>query len=239
MQSHLTRAKEWIFDALFPPLCLTCPKMLVGAEKKRVSCDACLASVPLYDSFSCPACRRRVPQGAPHCHPESRYMLSAAAHYENSVMQKLVWQMKYKGWMTAGERVGEFMTAHLKRTGYDFANYSVVPVPLHKNREWDRGFNQAGFLARHIGTSFALPIVEKNLVRAKATEKQADLKDYVAREANMAGAFHATRPEEFAGKNIVLVDDVSTSGATLQEAAHVLKSCGAKKIVAAVAARAR
>ncbi len=235
----LSRAKNFVIDMLFPPVCLTCPKMLVGEEKGRASCEACIASVPLYEALICPACRSRVPLGATACHPEAKYLLSAAAHYENPVMQTLVRQLKYKGWMTAGERVGSLMVRHLHATGYDFASYSLVPVPLHKWREWDRGFNQAHILARHLGTSFTLPVIRDNLGRMKKTDSQADQKDYTARETNMAGAFHAARPEEFKGKNILLVDDVSTSGATLGEAVRVLKACGAKKIIATVAARAR
>jgi competence protein ComFC len=84
-----------------------------------------------------------------------------------------------------------------------------------------------------------VPIIAGNLVRGRSTKTQADLKDWPEREANMKNAFAALDPGAFKGKDILLVDDVTTSGATLTEAVRTLKSCGAKKIVAAVVARAR
>lgn len=239
MRHIIARAKNAITDMLFPPLCLGCGKLLAHGEKENVVCGACAASIPLYDALSCPACSRRVPHGQAACHPEAKYLLAAAAHYGNETAHKLIWQFKYENWLSAGTPLGSLMTAHMRKTGHDFSGYAVVPIPLHKEREWKRGFNQASVIGAHIAREFSLPVMHGNLVRGRATASQADQKDYAARETNIRGAFHAKRPEEFRGKNIILVDDVTTSGATLQEAARVLKQCGAKKIVAAVIAKAR
>lgn len=114
-----------------------------------------------------------------------------------------------------------------------------MPIPLHKNREWSRGFNQAHVIGTRMAAYLGIPVVAGNLVRAKKTSAQADQKDYAAREENIRGAFHALDPEAFKGRSIMLVDDVTTSGATLHEAAKVMKQCGAKNVVALVAARAR
>ncbi len=131
------------------------------------------------------------------------------------------------------------MTDYLKGLQRDFNDYEVVPIPLHKSREWQRGFNQSSVLAAAIAKEFTLPVSNGNLVREKETKTQKDQTDYKAREENVRGAFHALRPEEFKNRNIILVDDVTTSGATLAEAVKSLKSCGAKHIIAAVVARAR
>ena len=238
MRHIIARAKNAITDMLFPPLCLTCENLLAPEERGGVICAACVRSIPLYDALSCPACKRRIPDNGLPCHPEAKYLLAAAAHYGNEKAHKLIWQFKYENWLSAGTPLGSLMANHLRKTGHDFSEYAVVPIPLHGGREWKRGFNQAAVIGARIAKEFFLPTMTGNLVREKETASQADQKDYAARETNIQGAFHAKRPEEFKGKNILLVDDVTTSGATLQEATRVLKQCGAKKIIAAVIARA-
>ena len=235
----LARAKNLLLDMLFPRTCLTCAKNIAVHNAHTLICDACMAAVPLYDAMHCPVCMRRIPEGGKPCHPEAKYTLAGATHYGNDTVQKLIWQMKYENWQSAGAPVGALLTNYLRAMPHDFTDYHVVPVPLHKNKEWRRGFNQAAVLGAHIATAFHLPTITKNLIRVKETPAQADQKDYALREKNIEGAFHVERPDEFKGKNIVLVDDVTTSGATLREAVRVLKSAGAKKILAAVVARAR
>ncbi len=235
----LARLRNLALDILFPPLCLTCGTLMKGHEKHSVSCDACVAAVPLYDGLFCPACLRRIPHGGRLCHPEAKYVLAPAAHYGNGTVQKLVWQFKYHNWLSAGEPIARLMANYLKGLPHDFSGYSIVPVPLHKRREWSRGFNQAYVMGARIAAHLGIPVIAGNLVRAKETAAQADQKDYHAREENIREAFHALDPDAFKGKSVMLVDDVTTSGATLHEAAKVLKQCGAKNVIALVAARAR
>lgn len=235
----LHRIKNLILDMLFPRTCLACEKTLSSNDAHTIVCDACLAAIPLYDAVYCPICLRRIPLDDEHCHPEAKYILAGAAHYAHTAVQKLIWQMKYENWLSAAEPVGALLTNYLRKLPNDFTDYHAVPVPLHRNREWKRGFNQAALLCGAVSKALYLPVIAKNLVRVKETPAQADQKDYVSREKNITGAFHINNPAEFKSKNILLIDDVTTSGATLREAARVLKSAGAKKIVAAVVARTR
>jgi ComF family protein len=164
--------------------------------------------------------------------------MAGAARYSNETVQKLILQMKYEGWASASPPLGSLFSSYLKNLPHDFKDYHVVPVPLHKNKEWRRGFNQAALLGGAVSTALHLPVINRNLVRIKETAAQTDQADYTTREANIAGAFHIEHPHEFKGKNILLIDDVTTSGATLREAARTLKAAGVKKIIGAVAARA-
>ena len=107
----------------------------------------------------------------------------------------------------------------------------VVPVPLHRRRRRARGFNQAADLAQHLG----LPVVEA-LRRRRATQSQTDL-PAAKRHANVRGAFAIRRGVDVAGLRIVLVDDVSTTGATLESCARVLREAGALDVSALTAAR--
>ncbi len=233
------RVKNIILDALFPQICLTCVKTLVGEEKNRVMCGACVQSIPLYDALYCPVCLRRIPEGGAPCHPKSLYTLASATHYAHEKVQKLIWQFKYEQWLTASEPISALLTHYLRHLPYDWHSYTVIPIPLHPRRELKRGFNQAAVLGSAVSRTLYLPIIKNNLVRVKKTESQKEQADYRAREKNIAGAFHIVRPDELKNKNIMLVDDVCTSGATLLEAARVLKASGARHIVAAVVARAR
>ena len=125
---------------------------------------------------------------------------------------------------------------HSLKLGKDFL---VMPVPLYPHREMKRGFNQAAVLANILSRRFYLEISKNNLVRIKNTLAQADQKDFHAREDNVRDAFFVMDPAKLKNKDIILIDDVFTSGATLNEAARMIKLCGAKKIIALVLARAR
>jgi ComF family protein len=113
----------------------------------------------------------------------------------------------------------------------------LAPVPLHKKRLRQRGFNQALLLAAAIGQRFGIPLSCDNLVRVRYTRPQVEL-SAGERAANVAGAFALRRPAEAAGKSILLIDDVFTTGATLNECSRVLKEAGAASVTALTLARA-
>ena len=122
----------------------------------------------------------------------------------------------------------------MRNHGSDVLNTSdvVVPVPLHPLRQLSRGFNQAGELARYLG----LP-VSQALRRTRNTGSQADL-PAASRHANVRGAFAVVRSAEIKGRSVVLVDDVSTTGATLEACGRSLLDAGAREVRAITAARA-
>jgi ComF family protein len=112
----------------------------------------------------------------------------------------------------------------------------IVPVPLTKAKEKQRGFNQCELIAYYLGESFNKPVSLDNLIRIKETPVQASL-SRAERINNLKDAFKAIEPDEFNGKNIMLVDDVMTTGATAGEISRVLKQSGAKGVYVAVLAR--
>jgi ComF family protein len=120
-----------------------------------------------------------------------------------------------------------------------FQNYIVIPIPLHKNRQRERGFNQAELLGKIISEKLNLVMRRDLLVRVKETKNQAELKNWKDRKKNLEKSFAVTAPEIIRKKNIILVDDVCTSGATIEEAAKTLKESGTRKIIALVVAKAR
>ena len=112
----------------------------------------------------------------------------------------------------------------------------LVPVPLHPRRERERGFNQASLLARRLGRAWRVPVRDDVLVRAVATPSQTEL-DAKARRANVRDAFRLRRPDLVAGRHVLLVDDILTTGATLSECARSLRGGGAAVVGALTVAR--
>jgi ComF family protein len=113
----------------------------------------------------------------------------------------------------------------------------IVPVPLHAARERDRGYNQAALLARELGTHLGLPVRERDLVRTRATAPQIDLHP-AQRRANVAGAFECVNCA-LAGSRVLLLDDVYTTGSTLESASHALCQAGVSSVWAYTLTRAR
>lgn len=129
------------------------------------------------------------------------------------------------------------MIAYLSGINFDATDFVFIPIPLHPKRQRERGFNQAELLARDIAVAYPVPVLT-NLIRSKLTKPQAEIHDRQLRIENMNNAFTLADPSVVQGKNIALVDDVFTSGATMNAAVSVLKAAGAKKIIAITVAKA-
>lgn len=153
----------------------------------------------------------------------------------------LIHHYKYERWTRLLDPLKKVLHSYLDNLsagGFDFKKFIIVPIPLHKNREQSRGFNQAEHLAQIIAYRYQVSIID-GLTREKETQIQAKLKNWEDRKKNLEKAFLAANPEMLSGKNILLVDDVYTSGSTINEASEKLKSIGAKKIVALVIAKTK
>lgn len=143
--------------------------------------------------------------------------------------------LKFEGMPQMSGPFGELMAATWRATALDWAPDVVVPVPLHKVRQRERGYNQSERLARAVAARLNLPVDPRALVRARQTAQQAQL-DRDARLKNVKDAFRAEA--RAAGKRILLIDDVFTTGATLSECASALYAAGAAAVAALTAARA-
>ena len=139
--------------------------------------------------------------------------------------QKAVHRLKYTGVRGLASPMGAAMAQHLRRHGV--SPDVIVPVPLHPSRRRERGYNQADLLAREVGRWLGAPVDGGLLARVREAPPQARSASREERRANVAGAFKARR--EAVGKSIVIVDDVTTTGATLQECAAVLRQAGARR----------
>jgi len=215
---------------LFPQLCAACGESLVGSEE--LICTECRFSLP-YTDF--------------HLQPDNivarqfwgRIKLEAAYalfyFVKGGKVQNLVHGLKYKGMNEIGTLLGEMAGSRLAKNEVFKTVDVIIPVPLHKKRLKQRGYNQAECFAQGIAAQLGAAVETGNLVRPTATETQTH-KSRFDRYGNMQEVFTVKYPESLAGKHILLVDDVTTTAATLEACGNqLLKIEGVKLSIAAIA----
>ena len=249
-KKFLQKTTPFVLDLLFPPLCLACRASLKKPkEQKNLLCEKCLYLLKISDGLFCPVCSRRLPPtpnlpARPSCHSASPFLLAAAASYENPAVKNLIRALKYDRLKTALAPLKKFLLEPylkiIKASLKNLPNPILIPVPLHPKKERARGFNQALLIAKIVKELLgenSPPIAAENLVKTKNTAAQAEIKEAKKRAANIRGCFALKNPEALKNKNIILVDDVFTSGATAGEAAKILKAAGAKSVLVLVLAK--
>lgn len=220
-------------DAIFPPVCINCGTSIF--EQSKFLCDSCFDEIQMFSALHCPDCMARLANTSSPCH-DCDYILAPASNFFPPI-PALIHNFKYEGLIKIKTVLSAILIAHLKNLNLDLDEFVVTHVPLHPARKRKRGFDQSQILAKSVSDYFSLP--QKTLLkRVKNNNQQAKQKDFGKRWENISGCFQVFEPEHIAGKKIILIDDVSTSGATLSEASAILKKYGAKKIIALVVAKA-
>ncbi len=235
--------------------------------EERWICPDCLSKIMPREDQICPHCKEASEGGRTHgacrskCHLDG---LWAGAYYDE-LLEKAIHDLKFKFIKDIAYPLSQLMTRSITETpeygdfqDMIFVNLSnkeeeedlytdekknikpetvIVPVPLHKKRERERGFNQSMLLAERVGKRFALPVRQDILMRVKNTKPQSKTMGQEERWKNLESAFSCVMPEEITGKNVVIVDDICTTSATLEECAKELKRRGARSVWGLVAGR--
>ena len=229
---------EFALDILFPKFCLNC-----GTEGSYL-CPDCFSLIEILDRQYCPFCfpPKLVFDGKTCFSCKQIKKLSGlycAASYENFIVKKLIHQFKYEPYVRElAKPLSSLIITHLQHLNkIDIlrSSFLLVPVPLHKKKLKQRGFNPPEEIAKEIAKILKIPIVNA-LVKIKQTPAQMELKKE-KREKNVLGAFRCSKPDLIRDARILLLDDVFTTGATLEECARVLKDAGAKEVWGMVVAR--
>jgi len=233
-------ALRHVANFLYPPRCAVCGDRFDLAAAHRV-CRPCLARVeriahpicsicgaPMESSMrdyeECAACADRHPHFA-SARSVARYRPSAES--DRRSLPSLIRRHKYGLDQSLQRALAEFLGDELPYSANDFD--IVVPVPLHPRRLWWRGFNQAALLAVTISRRAGKPVDMRSLTRTKMTTPQTS-QDHDARRRNVRRAFAIARPARIRAKRVLLVDDVMTTGATVDECARVLMASGAARV---------
>ncbi|MFH0969460.1 MAG: ComF family protein [Patescibacteria group bacterium] len=225
---------------MFPIQCISCNKPGIWL------CDDCLNKIILKETQFCPYCEKKItPSGYVCFECKKKYSLDGmlvAVSYQNKLVSHLIHLYKYRFISGLHEPLGELLLRSILKYEFPLPD-AIIPVPLHKRRLRYRGFNQSELLADYLGKNitpgFSIPILKEVLTRKKYTHPQMKIKDSGARKKNIAEAFAVPRNmlKYIKSKRILLVDDISTTGATIFECAKTLKKSGASEVFAIVIAR--
>ena len=158
MHPTVKRAKEILLEILFPEICAACRNPLEGESKNFGICPSCLAAAEIKTALTCPECGARLAEGAKTCHRATPYRLAAASNYGNGVVQKLIRELKYGRRTAYGKPVAAIIAVHLRNLGFNLSSYAILPVPLHKARERERGFNQSAVVAEFLSEFTGIPL---------------------------------------------------------------------------------
>jgi len=232
-----------IADVIFPPRCITCG-VILEEHGPLPFCRQCTDGIRFIRSPICPRCGIPFPPAEGEDHlcgeclvTERPFAVARAVGLYEDTLLTAIHLFKYRGRIGIGKVMGSIM-ADFAGGIWDMKVFSVImPVPLHKKRLRERGFNQAVILSSRIAKRFALPLDFLTLRREVFTEPQVGL-GHEERSVNVRGAFTVRKPERTAGKRILLVDDVYTTGSTLAECARTLLNAEADSVAVLTLARA-
>lgn len=235
MDNLLVKSKEFFLDLFFPKFCLGCKKegnylcqdcrtLLDISQYHYCLCDIKPLRLPDANTGKCARCQDKKLSG----------LYSALPYQERSLTRKLIYQFKYQPYLKdLAKTLASLVVEHLFLIGANkedtWQNAVLVPIPLDKRKLKLRSYNQAEELAKELSHVLQIPVISRNLVKVIATKPQMEL-SRDERAKNVENAFAIKNPATFAGKKVFLVDDVYTTGFTMQSCAVLLKEAKAKSV---------
>jgi len=243
LRARAAAAAKLVELLLFPSICRLCGRLL-EEPGERVVCRQCINRLAARRGPVCPCCGRFLqgPGEGHHCRrclarPPAFSVHRSCGAYEEE-LKDIVLLLKYRRFAVLARPLAAFAEAALaEEDGLWIEADALVPVPLHKARERERGFNQSRAIAKELGRRMGFPLHDRNLVRVRDTPPQASL-EAGERQGNVRNAYAVRDPRRIAGRTLVLVDDVYTTGATLRECSRVLAAAGARDVRALTIAQA-
>lgn len=217
-----------LLDLIYPPYCLVC-----GKAGEDYLCAKCIEKIDFIEPPFCRKCGTPCAEyNCSDCRSREYYFdISRSAAIYDGVLKEAIRQFKYKFNIVMADPLSEIMINRFPKSGligkFDF----VIPVPIHQARRIERGFNQAEELASRFCDKIHVPLDLDVLYKKTDTKHQANLPQDM-RAVNLKGVFAVKNSSRVIGKRILLVDDVFTTGTTLNEAAKALKNSGALSICA-------
>lgn len=225
-------------DLIYPHRCLACKNRLNVTQEQDPLCFACWDKIEKNLPPFCLRCGRHLDAKAIlentcfSCRNENFYFDRAFSpcRYTGAI-KKLIHEFKYNRKDYLGGPLGSIMNTFIKNYSFPIQHLDfIIPMPLHKSRQREREFNQAEILSRQISKEFNKKIMDQVLIRCRPTQTQTGLK-LPDRYKNTEGSFLINQPELIKDTNLLLIDDVFTTGATSNEASRCLKEAGANTVL--------
>ena len=216
----LNQTRNALLDLMLPPRCVHCQ------DADQWLCQACFEKIDFIQPPVCTRCGTPLDPRLSGCEECERNQLVAidgirsAAHFLDNPIRSAILQLKYQNHKAIGSTLAQILSSSYRK--YGIAADVIIPVPLHKSRFKERGYNQCELLARPLGEMLGLPVNTHSLRRVKRTKTQMTLAQS-ERHQNVRGAFDCTGCD-LADLTILLIDDVCTTGSTLDSCATALKA---------------
>lgn len=227
----------------FPSLCELCSSLL-ELYGERVVCNSCLQKIKSHRTSICLSCGHFFSDSvAPHfcklcVEQRPAYSIHRSCGLYKGTLKDIIILYKYRGFSVLGKALAEFAHNSLgKDESLWWETDAIIPVPLHPEKEKERGFNQAQLIAKELAKFKQIKLIEGQLFKMRRTLPQTSL-EARERERNLRGAFKVKDPDRIKGKIVVLVDDVFTTGSTLQECCMTLRKAGVLEVRALTIAQA-
>ncbi len=250
MPTPLPKVKKYLINLIFPTFCIRCH------HPEKIICDDCLKTVKPLNIQLCPLCEKTVTMNGEICrscqrrfHPAIDNLL-VTSDYKNKLLAKSIHLLKYKFIRDLAPPLAQVLVTGLNKFKLPTPDF-ILPIPLHPRRLRWRGFNQAELLSQEVSINLlpglTIPIISDLVVRQKYTPPQKNIRSYKARQENLKNAFQVNPDfdwklnklpkQNLTGKNILIIDDITTTGATILNFAKELKKLHPKSISAVVLGR--
>ncbi len=222
----IKQSGQTLLDLILPPRCVNCE------TTNSWLCDDCLSQVDIINRPICQKCgtpHTAAPFSCSQCaHHPLKFIngIRAAAFFEDNPIRPAIHALKYNNHKAIADTLAQLLYDACQRHNLTFD--VIMPVPLHKSRYKTRGYNQSELLARGLSRRLNIPLDTRTLVRTKKTKSQMTL-GAEERQQNVAGAF-TTKPGRPLAQQILLIDDVCTTGSTLDACAAALTTSGAATV---------
>lgn len=243
LRARAAAAAKLVELLVFPSFCRLCGSLL-GNPGEKIVCRECLARLAPRRGPLCPCCGRFL-EGPPEGHlcrrclerPPAFSLHRSCGHYHDT-LKDVILLLKYRRYAALSRALAAFAETCLgPEEGLWVDADFFVPVPLHAARKKERGFNQSRLIAGDLGRIRKIAVLDRCLVKVRNVPPQTAL-EAGEREKNVRGAFAVRKRAKIAGRTLVLVDDVFTTGATLRECGRVLLEAGAREVRALTLAQA-
>lgn len=239
MNFSLRSGLHALVDFVYPPCCHVCGQSLDDAA--AVVCPECAARITPIDAPYCDRCSAPLAGMGEDCRAcagrSFHFVRARAATAFDDTVQTMIHLLKYRGRRAIGRFLGRLLADAAMREPWFGEIDLLVPIPLHRSRARERGYNQSELLARGMTDQSRIPVETRLVSRRQRTQSQTALTP-AQRAANVHGAFHILAPQALAGTRVALVDDVFTTGATFDSCAQAVLESGAAAVYALAVARA-
>lgn len=229
----MKRIKTMILDFLFPPRCAICGTVLDVTNKERRLCPICKADIPFIKPERCQICGRHITEDfvCQRCKTTDFAFTKGVASFPYAVMQAPIANLKFHGYRHDAENLSSLFYEYFYQNQPDWITWTdiLTIVPLHENKQKQRGFNQVDLLCRELVEKTNMCYIPDLLQRSVDTVPQSSLQAEQRRE-NIRNVFVLQKNIDITEKHILLIDDIFTTGSTLHECSKALLRGGAAEV---------